>query len=80
MHNIIQAPNKLKHFIQDQMIPGLNLQRNDLNKDQFAAVVLSDKDLDHIDQLRLTSKGKFYFVSLSHKHNGTLQMQIMVNW
>ena len=52
----MQAPRKLKHFVQDQVIPRLNLQRSDLNKDQFAAVILSDKNLDHIDELRLSKK------------------------
>ena len=35
------------------MIPGLNFQRNDRNTDQFAAVILSDKKLDQINELRL---------------------------
>ena len=35
------------------MIQSLNWQRNDLSKDQFAAVILSDKDLYHIDELQL---------------------------
>jgi hypothetical protein len=53
----IQAPWKLKRFVQNHVIYYLNFQRN-LNDpqrptDQFAAVVLSDKDLDQIDELRL---------------------------
>ena len=35
------------------MIPGLNFQRNNRNTDQFAAVILSDKNLDQINELRL---------------------------
>ena len=41
------------------MIQKLNWQRNDLITDQFAAVVLSDKDLSHINELRL-GKGNLH--------------------
>lgn len=58
-HIKIQAPDQLKHFIRDQVIQKLNWQRNDLITDQFAAVVLSDKDLSHINELRL-GKGNLH--------------------
>jgi hypothetical protein len=50
----IQAPWQLRRFVQNQVIPVLNLQRNDLSTDQFAAVILSDNN--QINTLRL-SKG-----------------------
>ena len=52
----LQAPWKLKRFIQEQVIPDLNLQRNDRSTDQFAAVILSENNLNQIDNLWL-SKG-----------------------
>lgn len=38
------------------MIRELNWQRNDLSKDQFAAVVLSDRGLFDINELRLSKR------------------------
>ena len=49
----MQAPRELKHFIRDQVIPDLNLQRNDRKKHQFAAMILSDKNLSQINELQL---------------------------
>ena len=83
---IIQAPWNLKRFIQDQVIPRLNLQRSDLNTDQFAAVILSDKNLNHINELQLLSKNIYIFSLNSVKQYCSIatdtpaQMPITVNW